>query len=143
MPSIWRLRDENGVPLTHYKTREWFVENGLLEEPMSKDDERVREYTNAEAMEAALALVDEHFHNGKRKTKFCIPAELDDTDLTLCGYLRQVDAQLAAAKRDSERLEWLQEQIVDTIYLDDGRIVDVRGNSVRGAIDAAMAKEQK
>ena len=44
MPSIWRLRDENGVPLTHYKTREWFVENGLLEEPMSKDDERAREW---------------------------------------------------------------------------------------------------
>ena len=39
---------------------------------------------------------------------------------------------------DKRRLDSLQEQIVDTIYLDDGRIIDVRGGSVRAAIDAAM-----
>lgn len=40
---------------------------------------------------------------------------------------------------DRARLDWLQEQIVDTIYLDDGRIIDVAGNSLRDAIDRARA----
>lgn len=40
---------------------------------------------------------------------------------------------------DAARMTWLQEQIVDVIYLDDGRIIDVRGNSVRNAIDKARA----
>ena len=38
--------------------------------------------------------------------------------------------------RDSELLDWLNEQIVSEIYLDDGRLIDVRGNDVRTAIRA-------
>lgn len=51
-------------------------------------------------------------------------------------------AQWAGVKRmdDKARIDWLQGRIVDTIYLDDGKIVDVRGNSVRNAIDKAMAR---
>lgn len=41
---------------------------------------------------------------------------------------------------DVARIEWLQEQIVDVIYLDDGRIIDVRGLDIRKAIDEAMTK---
>lgn len=42
---------------------------------------------------------------------------------------------------DTERLNWLQEKTVDTIYLDDGRIIDVRGNDVRAAIDRAILRD--
>lgn len=41
---------------------------------------------------------------------------------------------------DSARLVWLQGRIVDTVYLDDGKIIDVSGNDLRQAIDAAKAK---
>lgn len=44
---------------------------------------------------------------------------------------------------DKDRLDWLQEQIVDVIYLDDGTIIDVRGNSVREAIDTARSRKTK
>lgn len=46
---------------------------------------------------------------------------------------------------DQQRIDWLQELTVDTIYLDDGTIIDVRGNSVREAIDRAALRgaEQK
>lgn len=43
---------------------------------------------------------------------------------------------------DTEILDYLQEEIVDTIYLDDGRIIDVRGLDVRAAIVAAADREQ-
>jgi hypothetical protein len=41
---------------------------------------------------------------------------------------------------DASRLDWLQSRVVDTIYLDDGKSVDVRGLDVRKAIDAAMVR---
>lgn len=41
---------------------------------------------------------------------------------------------------DHLRLDWLQERVVDTIYLDDGKIIDVRGNNLREAIDGAMRR---
>lgn len=44
---------------------------------------------------------------------------------------------------DKAILDWLEEQIVDTIYLDDGRLIDVRGNSVRKAIETAMQAKAK
>lgn len=43
---------------------------------------------------------------------------------------------LGACERDKLTIDWLQEQIVDTIYLDDGRIIDVKGNSLRKAVYA-------
>lgn len=39
---------------------------------------------------------------------------------------------------DTDFLDWLNEQIVDVIYLDDGRVIDVCGNDIRGAISKAM-----
>lgn len=54
--------------------------------------------------------------------------------------------------QDSARLDWLTEQLVDTIYLDDGRIIDVgtgrigqtdvrvSPHALRSAIDAARAR---
>lgn len=42
-------------------------------------------------------------------------------------------------ERDTARMDWLEAQIVDVIHLDDFRIIDVRGHSVRDAIDKAMA----
>lgn len=35
---------------------------------------------------------------------------------------------------DKEILDWLNEQIVDVVYLDDGQIIDVKGNDIRKAI---------
>lgn len=46
------------------------------------------------------------------------------------------------AQRDAERLNFLQNEIVDTFYLDDGRIIDVQGNDLRAAIDAAIAAKK-
>ena len=45
---------------------------------------------------------------------------------------------MSTVPTDRELLEWLQDQIVDTIYLDDGRIIDVRGGDVRKAIAEKM-----
>lgn len=42
---------------------------------------------------------------------------------------------------DTELLDWMQEQIVDTIYLDDGRIIDVHGGDLRAAITTATTRE--
>lgn len=49
--------------------------------------------THEKAREAALALIDEHFNNGKRRTKFSIPAEPDDTDVLLMEYIKQQEAR--------------------------------------------------
>ncbi len=46
-------------------------------------------------------------------------------------------SELPELRADRERMDWLQEAIVDTIYLDDFRVIDVRGNNLRAAIDAA------
>lgn len=44
------------------------------------------------------------------------------------------------AINDQRFLSWLQSRIVDTIYLDDGTIIDVAGGDLRGAIALAMSK---
>jgi hypothetical protein len=49
-------------------------------------------------------------------------------------------AQKKKNAEDAVRIDWLQEQIVDVIYLDDGRIIDVRGLNLRKALDGAMTK---
>ena len=52
------------------------------------------------------------------------------------------DEKIARLSKDAERLDWLTEQMADTIYLDDGRIIDIGGCSkphdVRFAIDTLM-----
>jgi len=63
--------------------------------------------------------------------------EVKPEDLQLILYLWNHAAELEEALRDRERLEWLTEEQTDTIYMDDGRIVDVKSGSVRAAIDAA------
>lgn len=51
-----------------------------------------------------------------------------------------VDA-VEAMRKDADRLSWLTEREVDTIYFDDGRIIDIAGRvELRDAIDAAMSK---
>lgn len=49
------------------------------------------------------------------------------------------EAKLAEAEKDTARINILQEEITDTIYLDDGRIIDVKGQDVRKAIDKFAA----
>ena len=44
------------------------------------------------------------------------------------------------AVREYDRMDWLQGRVVDTIYLDDGKIIDVRGDDLREAIDKAMGR---
>lgn len=43
-------------------------------------------------------------------------------------------------RADRARIDWLQGRVVDTIYLDDGKIVDVRGGDLRKALDAAKLR---
>jgi hypothetical protein len=47
-------------------------------------------------------------------------------------------AAVPGVERDKQLLDWLEEQIVSEIYLDDGRLIDVKGNSVRSAILALI-----
>jgi hypothetical protein len=56
------------------------------------------------------------------------------------GTTRAICIECVDKHDDSRRLDWLQEQLVDTIYLDDGRIVDVRGGDLRKAIDEAQSQ---
>lgn len=51
-------------------------------------------------------------------------------------------AELAEAQKDTARLNWLDEKIVNVIDLDDGKVIDIRGLAVRGAIDAAMSQSE-
>ncbi len=63
--------------------------------------------------------------------------------LDLIGQIESLTSAMemeGVASRERARLDWLQGRIVDTIYLDDGKIVDVRGEDLRKAIDAAMTR---
>ena len=54
--------------------------------------------------------------------------------------LTAADERADVLERDKVRIDWLAEQPVDTLYLDDGRIIDIAGRvDLRDAIDAAMA----
>lgn len=54
--------------------------------------------------------------------------------------LNAADQRIDEVERDKVRIDWLAEQPVDTLYLDDGRIIDIAGRvDLRDAIDAAMA----
>jgi hypothetical protein len=57
--------------------------------------------------------------------------------------LRELRQQLADVVRDKERLDYLNNEITDFIYLDDGRVIDVRGWDVRKAIDTYMDSPHK
>lgn len=58
----------------------------------------------------------------------------------LQALLTAADERADVLERDKVRIDWLEEQPVDTLYLDDGRIIDIAGRvDLRDAIDAAMA----
>lgn len=58
----------------------------------------------------------------------------------LQALLTAADERVDVLERDKARIDWLAEQPVDTLYLDDGRIIDIAGRvDLRDAIDAAMA----
>lgn len=52
---------------------------------------------------------------------------------------KRMNAEFEQLRQDKARLDWLTEEMADTIYLDDGRIIDIGGGSkphdVRFAID--------
>lgn len=64
----------------------------------------------------------------------------------LFSHAKDQAAKLDAAKQhiaeleaDKARIDWLEEQPVDTLYLDDGRIIDIAGRiDLRKAIDNAI-----
>jgi len=68
--------------------------------------------------------------------------------INLSAKVKDLKPRLTAAEqrnevleRDTARIDWLIEQPVDTLYLDDGRIIDIAGRiDLRDAIDEAMAK---
>lgn len=43
---------------------------------------------------------------------------------------------------DSDLLNYLQDEQVDTIYMDDGRIIDVKSGDLRARIREMRAKQQ-
>ncbi len=43
-------------------------------------------------------------------------------------------------RNDPDLLNWLQDEQVDTIYMDDGRIIDVKSGNLRQAIREAAAR---
>lgn len=65
----------------------------------------------------------------------------------LIGHAKGIEREGAAAveaRKDTEMLDWLQAQLVDTIYLNDGRIIDVAGRyTLRHAIHTAREKGGK
>lgn len=64
-----------------------------------------------------------------------IAAERDALQLRLNAADQRID-ELGG---DKARIDWLAEQPVDTLYLDDGRIIDIAGRiDLRDAIDAAI-----
>jgi hypothetical protein len=42
--------------------------------------------------------------------------------------------RISDLEQDRDILDWLNGQTVDVIYLDDGRIIDVRGEDIRAAV---------
>ena len=65
---------------------------------------------------------------------------LTDKIDALQALLTAADERADVLERDKARIDWLADQPVDTLYLDDGRIIDIAGRvDLRDAIDAAMA----
>jgi len=53
----------------------------------------------------------------------------------------QLKARCDELEKDAALLDYLQDQLVDTIYLDDGRIIDIAGRvTVREGVHAHMSK---
>lgn len=80
---------------------------------------------------------------GHTSVKFVASTELDRVTAerdALQQRLNAADQRIEEVERDKVRIDWLAEQPVDTLYLDDGRIIDIAGRvDLRDAIDAAMA----
>lgn len=83
--------------------------------------------TAAEELDAVLHWRDKHAQAIK---------ERDALQLRL----NEADQRIDELERDKARIDWLADQPVDTLYLDDGRIIDIAGRiDLRDAIDAAIA----
>lgn len=54
--------------------------------------------------------------------------------------MNETTIQQMRAMSDTAILDWLQETVVDTIYMDSGEVIDVRGMDVRKTIVEAMAR---
>ncbi|GAB5336318.1 hypothetical protein [Pseudomonas fluorescens] len=68
----------------------------------------------------------------------CVASERREKELQ--QRLTATDQRIDELERDKVRIDWLAEQPVDTLYLDDGRIIDIAGRiDLRDAIDAAIA----
>ncbi|OWQ42529.1 hypothetical protein CDH05_06870 [Pseudomonas lactis] len=68
----------------------------------------------------------------------CVASERREKELQ--RRLTAADERADVLERDKARIDWLADQPVDTLYLDDGRIIDIAGRvDLRDAIDAAMA----
>lgn len=63
-----------------------------------------------------------------------------DVVCALITGLRTQEALVRELVDDKKRIDWLEDQVVECVYLDDGTLIDVAGHSVRKAIDAALAK---
>jgi hypothetical protein len=85
-----------------------------------------------------LALADEF--EGEAKAHRAMGERGEYAKCLRAAYALRCCADAAQPSPDQERLDWLQGRITDTIYLDDGKIIDVRGNNVREAIDAAICR---
>src|SRR5262249_2937656 len=77
---------------------------------------------------------------GGKSTLPSAPSCASTSSMRSCG--REGSKLDDAMKRltDGQMIDWLQQEIVDTIYLDDGRIIDVRGGSLRDSIREAMSR---
>ena len=48
----------------------------------------------------------------------------------------------ALPTQDTALLDWLQEEVVDVIYMDDHTVINIQGNNVRQAIEAVKQRKQ-
>jgi hypothetical protein len=102
---------------------------------------------DGEVIKAAQALLDEHKSACLTDPVYAlIEMAKDDEEALVSAALladlfRAIDAAPAAQgdAKDAELLDFLQGRVVDTIYLDDGQIIDVKGGDVRAAIAAKAA----
>jgi len=97
-----------------------------------------------DALGVALDEYDEHANPDQILCLFeaidRVTAERDALQQRLTAADERADERADELERDKARIDWLAEQPVDTLYLDDGRIIDIAGRvDLRNAIDAAMA----
>ncbi len=122
--SDWDVLDQ-GVALMQRRITELGTENHELKESIAVADSKVLDQPLTEHIAALEACIADQ------------EAALKAANENSVRVIREKGELEAALKTERERIDWLNEQIVDVIYLDDGRLIDVKGNDVRPALDAA------